>query len=282
MRSSTPPSTRIFRCSIVGETGTGKELFARALHEMGRRARFPYVAVNCGAIPEALFEAEFFGHARGSFTGAERARRGLLAASERGTLLLDEVGELPAMRQASLLRALESKKYRAVGSDDEQSFDVRIVAATHRDLAKAADEGTFRRDLLFRLNVVEIRVPPLRDREGDIEMLAAALSSRGRLDREAHTERHRSFARARLAGQRAGARAPHAAPGRAFGRRDRTRNAPARNPLGIAPNQPCDRPESEPITSAEKSNVLSPRAGETSATPPSVSASRDMVSRREW
>jgi DNA-binding NtrC family response regulator/tetratricopeptide (TPR) repeat protein len=157
---------------IVGETGTGKELFARALHEMGRRARFPFVAVNCGAIPESLFEAEFFGHARGSFTGADRARRGLLASAERGTLLLDEVGELPSMRQASLLRALESKKYRAVGSDDEQSFDVRVVAATHRDLGRAADDGSFRRDLLFRLNVVEIRVPPLRDREGDIEKLA--------------------------------------------------------------------------------------------------------------
>jgi DNA-binding NtrC family response regulator len=157
---------------IIGETGTGKELFARALHEMGRRARSPFVAVNCGAIPESLFEAEFFGHARGSFTGADRARRGLLASAERGTLLLDEVGELPSARQASLLRALESKKYRAVGSDDEQSFDVRVVAATHRDLGKAADEGSFRRDLLFRLNVIEIRVPALREREGDIEKLA--------------------------------------------------------------------------------------------------------------
>jgi DNA-binding NtrC family response regulator/tetratricopeptide (TPR) repeat protein len=157
---------------ITGETGTGKELFARALHEMGHRARFPFVAVNCGAITESLFEAEFFGHARGSFTGADRARRGLLASAERGTLLLDEVGELPNARQASLLRALESKRYRAVGSDDEQSFDVRVVAATHRNLEKSADEGTFRRDLLFRLNVIEIRVPALRDREGDIEKLA--------------------------------------------------------------------------------------------------------------
>ncbi len=157
---------------IVGETGTGKELFARALHEMGPRARFPFLAVNCGAVPESLFEAEFFGHARGSFTGADRARPGLLSRAERGTLLLDEVGELPPSRQASLLRAVETHKFRPVGSDEERSFHVRIVAATHRDLGRAVEEGRFRRDLLFRLNVIEIRVPPLRDREGDIAALA--------------------------------------------------------------------------------------------------------------
>ena len=158
---------------IVGETGTGKELFARALHEMGPRARAPFVAINCGAIPENLFEAEFFGHARGSFTGAERARRGLIGAAEHGTLLLDEVGELPTVRQASLLRALETKKFR--GSGERQRATVRRSdRGCYASRLGEGDQtrGRFRRDLLFRLNVIEIRVPPLREREGDIEMLA--------------------------------------------------------------------------------------------------------------
>jgi DNA-binding NtrC family response regulator len=154
-----------------GETGTGKELFARALHDHGARSAQPFVAVNCAAIADALFEAELFGHARGAFTGADRARPGLLARAERGTLLLDEIGELPLTRQATLLRALESRRYRAVGSDDERPFDVRIVAATNRDLDAAVEEGTFRRDLLYRLRVLEIAVPPLRDRAGDVELL---------------------------------------------------------------------------------------------------------------
>jgi transcriptional regulator with GAF, ATPase, and Fis domain/tetratricopeptide (TPR) repeat protein len=156
---------------IVGETGTGKEVFARALHEMGRRARHPFVAVNCGAVTDSLFEAEFFGHAKGSFTGADRARRGLFAQADRGTLLLDEVGELPLVRQASLLRVLESSTYRPVGSDEEHRFDVRIVAATNRDLAKASEEGAFRKDLRYRLEVLQIRIPPLRERTGDVPLL---------------------------------------------------------------------------------------------------------------
>ena len=156
---------------IQGETGTGKELFARALHDHGTRGTRPFVAVNCAAIADALFEAELFGHARGAFTGADRARPGLLARAEGGTLLLDEIGELPIARQATLLRALESHRYRAVGSDDERSFDVRIVAATNRDLDAAVEEGTFRRELLYRLRVLEIAVPPLRERTGDVELL---------------------------------------------------------------------------------------------------------------
>jgi len=163
---------------VVGETGSGKELFARALHEHGARAKGPFVAVNCGAIPDALFEAELFGHARGSFTGAERARAGIVARAEGGTLLLDEIGELPLARQAALLRALESRRFRSVGSDDEHAFDVRIVAATNRDLDEAVAAGAFRRDLLFRLNVVEIRVPPLRDRPEDIPLLARTFLDR--------------------------------------------------------------------------------------------------------
>ncbi|WP_437537325.1 sigma 54-interacting transcriptional regulator [Sorangium sp. So ce726] len=156
---------------LTGETGTGKELFARALHDLGPRRSRELVAVNCGAVPDALFEAELFGHARASFTGAERARPGLLARAEGGTLFLDELGELPLARQAVLLRALESRRYRPVGSDDERPFDVRIVAATNRDLAQAAAERAFRQDLLFRVNAIEIHVPPLRDREGDVPLL---------------------------------------------------------------------------------------------------------------
>ncbi len=159
---------------IVGETGVGKELFSRALHDYGSRAKKPFIAINCGAIPDALFEAELFGHARGSFTGADRARAGLLVQAEGGTLLLDEIGELPVSRQAVLLRALETRRYRPVGSDEERTFNVRIVAATSRDLEKAVASGSFRRDLLYRLNVLEIRVPALRERRDDIPLLATS------------------------------------------------------------------------------------------------------------
>ncbi|WP_437310886.1 sigma 54-interacting transcriptional regulator [Sorangium sp. So ce388] len=163
---------------LAGETGTGKELFARALHDLGPRRSRELVAINCGAVPDALFEAELFGHARASFTGAERARPGLLARAEGGTLFLDELGELPLARQAALLRALESRRYRPVGSDDERPFDVRIVAATNRDLAQAVAERAFRQDLLFRVNAIEIHLPPLRDREGDVPLLLAGYLGR--------------------------------------------------------------------------------------------------------
>ncbi len=156
---------------IEGETGTGKELFARALHDHGARRDRPFVAVNCAAIADSLFEAELFGHARGAFTGADRARPGLLARAEGGTLLLDEMGELALPRQATLLRALEEHRYRPVGSDDERPFDVRIVAATNRDLDDEVRRGHFRKDLLYRLRVLRVVVPPLREREGDIELL---------------------------------------------------------------------------------------------------------------
>lgn len=157
---------------IMGETGTGKELFARALHDYGRRQSGPFIAVNCGAIPDTLFEAELFGHVRGSFTGADRNRSGLLARAAQGTLFLDEIGELPLLRQATLLRVLQDRTYRPVGSDEEVSFDVRIVAATNRDLDKAVESGTFRRDLLYRINTLEIHVPALRERRSDIRELA--------------------------------------------------------------------------------------------------------------
>jgi DNA-binding NtrC family response regulator len=157
---------------IVGETGTGKELFARALHDHGPRRARPFVGVNCAAIADAVFEAELFGHTRGAFTGADKARVGLIARAEGGTLLLDEIGELALPRQASLLRALETRTLRPVGSDDERRFDVRIVAATNRDLGAAVRDGRFRADLYYRLRVVELAIPPLRDRQGDAETLA--------------------------------------------------------------------------------------------------------------
>ncbi len=163
---------------LRGETGTGKEMFARALHEHGPRARGAFVAVNCAAIPEALFEAELFGHARGAFTGADRARPGLLARAEGGTLLLDEIGELSLARQAALLRVLETRRYRAVGSDEERPFDVRVICATNRDLEAEVARGEFRSDLLFRINVVEIEVPPLRERREDIPALVQAFLQR--------------------------------------------------------------------------------------------------------
>jgi two-component system response regulator HydG len=156
---------------LRGETGTGKELFARALHQRGPRAARALVAVNCAAIADNLFESELFGHTRGAFTGAERARAGLVAQAEGGTLFLDEIGELSLTRQATLLRLLETGVYRAVGSDEERKCDVRIVAATNRDLQAEAEQGRFRFDLLFRLNVLEIAVPPLRARSDDIPAL---------------------------------------------------------------------------------------------------------------
>ena len=157
---------------VVGETGVGKELFARAVHELGARATAPFLAVNCAAIPDALFEAELFGHARGSFTGAERSRPGLFAQAEGGTLFLDEIGELSLARQATLLRVLETRRYRPVGADEERAANVRIVAATNRELAAAVAGGTFRQDLLYRLDVLRVRVPKLREREGDVPLLA--------------------------------------------------------------------------------------------------------------
>ncbi len=156
---------------LTGETGTGKEVFAQALHLASARAKGPFVPLNCGAIAENLFESELFGHARGAYTGAERSRPGLLATAEKGTLFLDEIGELPPLRQAALLRILETRRYRPVGGDEERTFDVRIVAATNRNLDVEVEAGRFRRDLLYRLDVLKIEIPPLRERREDIGLL---------------------------------------------------------------------------------------------------------------
>ncbi len=157
---------------VTGESGTGKELVAEALHRLSPRRRGPFVAVNCATIEPALADSELFGHERGAFTGAVARRLGRLELADGGTLFLDEVGELPAEVQAKLLRALERRSFQRVGGADELTTDTRIVAATHRDLAALVREGRFREDLLYRMKVVEIDVPPLRERAGDIGPLA--------------------------------------------------------------------------------------------------------------
>lgn len=163
---------------ILGETGTGKEMVARRVHEQSERADAPFVAVNCGAIPENLVESEFFGHRKGAFTGADTARKGLFEVANGGTLFLDELGELDKSMQVKLLRFLESGEVRRVGENEPFKVDVRIVCATNRDLQEMVVEGTFREDLVFRVNTFEIHLPPLRERRDDIPELARHLIAR--------------------------------------------------------------------------------------------------------
>jgi two-component system, NtrC family, response regulator PilR len=164
--------------AITGESGAGKELVARMIHVSGVRARQPFVAVNCGAIPETLMEAEFFGHRKGAFTGADRDRDGFFQAASGGTLFLDEVADLPLAMQVKLLRAIQEKRVRRIGGTGEEPVDVRIISATHQDLARCVAAGRFRQDLYYRLNVIELGVPPLRDRIDDIPVLAEAILAR--------------------------------------------------------------------------------------------------------
>ncbi|HSB19195.1 MAG TPA: sigma-54 dependent transcriptional regulator [Anaeromyxobacteraceae bacterium] len=168
---------------ILGESGTGKELVARAIHQTSPRAAGPFVAVDCGAIAEGVLESELFGHARGAFTGAQAARRGLFEEAHGGTLFLDEIGDVGPNLQARLLRALQEGTIRRVGANEPVAVDVRVVAATNRDLSQAVKEGRFREDLYFRLNVVTIEIPPLRDRREDIPLLAEHFAHKhGRAD----------------------------------------------------------------------------------------------------
>ncbi|MED5374512.1 MAG: sigma-54 dependent transcriptional regulator [Myxococcota bacterium] len=171
---------------ITGESGTGKELVAQALHQESDRADGPFITVNCGAIPENLFESELFGHERGAFTGAVHSKPGRFELAHGGTLLLDEVGELPAEMQVKLLRVLQERRFERVGGLRSIDVDVRLVAATNRDLAQAARDGDFRQDLYYRLNVIPIHLPPLRDRSEDVPLLAQHFLERfnSRLGRE--------------------------------------------------------------------------------------------------
>ncbi|NMG45326.1 response regulator [Aromatoleum toluvorans] len=163
---------------IQGESGTGKEVIARLIHELGPRAAAPFVPVNCGAIPPELMESEFFGHRKGAFTGAVFDKDGLFQAARGGTLFLDEVADLPLAMQVKLLRAIQERAVRPVGAHAEESVDVRILSASHRDLAQLVAEGKFRQDLYFRINVITLRVPPLRERPEDISTLAAHVLAR--------------------------------------------------------------------------------------------------------
>ena len=164
--------------AICGESGSGKELAARDIHAQSPRADKPFVAVNCGAIPEALMEAEFFGYRKGAFTGAAEDRDGFFQAANGGTLLLDEVADLPLAMQVKLLRAIQERRVRKVGATMEEPVDVRLISATHQRLERCVEQGKFRQDLYYRLNVIELDLPPLRDRRDDIEQLAAAILSR--------------------------------------------------------------------------------------------------------
>ena len=157
---------------VTGESGTGKEMVARAIHENGPRARQPFVAINVTAIPETLLESELFGHAKGSFTGAIQRKRGLFEEAHGGTLFLDEIGDMNVQLQSKLLRVIQEKKVRAVGENSAKDIDVRIIAATHKDLKLAMKEGRFREDLYYRLSVIPILIPPLRHRQDDIPLLA--------------------------------------------------------------------------------------------------------------
>jgi len=163
---------------VTGETGTGKELVARAIHARSRRSAGPFVPVDCGSIPDALMESELFGHERGAFTGADSRRMGLVEFADGGTLFLDEVGELPLPLQAKLLRVLQERRVRRVGARLENAVEVRVVAATSRDIDQMVERGDFRRDLLYRINVVRIDMPPLRARGDDIGLLAESFANR--------------------------------------------------------------------------------------------------------
>ena len=173
---------------ILGETGTGKELVARAVHEQSLRADMPFVAINCGALPETLIESELFGHRKGAFTGADDQRIGLFEVASGGTIFLDEIGELPKSMQAKLLRVLESGDVRRVGDNESFQVDVRVVCATHRDLEEMVHAGDFREDLMFRINTFEVRIAPLRDRLDDIPALARHLLTRYRAAAASHPQ----------------------------------------------------------------------------------------------
>jgi transcriptional regulator with GAF, ATPase, and Fis domain len=157
---------------ITGESGTGKELVAQAIHKQSLRRDRPFVAVNCGAMPETLLESELFGHMRGAFTGADTTKKGLIEVAEAGTVFLDEIGEMTPSMQVKFLRVLQERKFRRVGGTEEIAANIRVIAATNRDLPRSVAEGKFREDLFYRLNVIPIKLPALRERRGDVPLIA--------------------------------------------------------------------------------------------------------------
>jgi two-component system response regulator PilR (NtrC family) len=169
IRQVAPTRTNVL---ITGESGTGKELVARAMHQESGRSDKPFMVINCGGIPETLMESELFGHKKGSFTGATHDKKGLFEVADKGTVFLDEIGELSLPIQVKLLRAIQERTFKPVGSSEELSVDIRIVAATNKQLEKEVISGNFREDLFYRLNVIEIKMPPLRERKGDLRPLA--------------------------------------------------------------------------------------------------------------
>jgi two-component system response regulator PilR (NtrC family) len=187
---------------ITGESGTGKELVARMIHEQGSRAEAPFVPVNCGAIPGELMESEFFGHRKGSFTGAVSDKEGLFQSAEGGTLFMDEIADLPLPMQVKLLRVIQEKSLRPVGQTAELPVDVRILSATHKDLRALVASGHFREDLYYRINVIELRVPPLRERGDDTLLLSRHILARLAAGMGLPPPELSAGARARLAGYR--------------------------------------------------------------------------------
>ena len=166
---------------LLGESGTGKEVFARAIHKLSQRGAGPFVAVNCGALPEQLMESELFGYKSGAFTDARKDKPGRFALADSGTLLLDEIGDLPYAMQAKILRALQERSYEPLGGVETIPADVRVIAATNRDLGRMVADGQFRQDLYYRLSVVVIRIPPLRERRVDVPLLAERVLGRCRV-----------------------------------------------------------------------------------------------------
>jgi two-component system response regulator PilR (NtrC family) len=187
---------------VSGESGTGKELVARMIHEQGSRQDRPFVPVNCGAIPSELVESEFFGHRKGAFTGAVANKQGLFQSAEGGTLFLDEIADLPLAMQVKLLRVIQEKTLRPIGATDEISVDVRILSATHKNLAELVAAGEFREDLYYRINVIELQVPPLRDRDGDVFLLSEKILERIAGDMQIEEPKLAAAAREKLAAYR--------------------------------------------------------------------------------
>jgi two-component system response regulator PilR (NtrC family) len=169
IRQAAPTRTNIL---ITGESGTGKELIARAIHGASERAEQPFVVINCGGIPETLMESELFGHKKGAFTGATQDKKGLFTVADKGTLFLDEIGEISPQIQVKLLRAIQERVFKPLGSNEDVTVDLRIIAATNKNLEAEVIAGRFREDLFYRINVIEIRVPPLRERKSDLRLLA--------------------------------------------------------------------------------------------------------------